>query len=104
MTKYSVSVLLWDEWEGFALFSDKVSLESIVQFCIKEFEHNDRIILGDNIAITDMETGEILWDYNSDYRFPDSLPLDPDDPDCGFFFDEADMGFDPYLGCYTDDC
>lgn len=96
MTKYSVSVLLWDEWEGFALFSDKVSIEDIVQFCIKEFEHNNQIILGDNIVITDMETGEILWDYNSDYSFID--------PDSMLLADDDDCGFDPYLGCYTDDC
>ena len=38
---------------------------------------------------------EVVDDYFVDEEYVD------DDPDWGY---NEDMGFDPYLGCYTDDC
>ena len=52
-------------------------------------------LLGEIANLVDGETGEVIessddWDdYDKDYE-----PADID----------SDMGFDPYLGCMTDDC
>lgn len=47
----------------------------------------------DLVAIVREETGEIIWDNDESYQ-DEPYFNDPDD----------DCGFDPYLGCYTDDC
>ena len=86
MTKYSVSVFDGRSWDGVALFSDKADFDAMVDFCIRQFENGTP---AENIAITDLETGEVLWDYSHDFE-----PEWPDD----------DFGFDPYEGCYTYDC
>lgn len=49
------------------------------------------------VTICDTETGEICAECERD-------PVEeasPADEDWGY---NEDMGFDPYLGCYTDDC
>ena len=51
------------------------------------------------IYITDCETGEILASCSPD----DVSPLD-DDEDYGDWDYNEDMGFDPYMGCYSEDC
>lgn len=45
----------------------------------------------------DMTTGEILFTAEEEIEDMEELPEEPDwiDDDCGF---------DPYLGCYSDDC
>lgn len=48
----------------------------------------------DNIYITDVRTGEVLAICKPD---------EEEDPDSDWGFNE-DMGYDPYMGCYTDDC
>lgn len=48
----------------------------------------------DNCAIWDTVTTEILADMASE---------EEDEPDLDWGYNE-DMGYDPYLGCYTDDC
>ena len=45
-------------------------------------------------AICDADTGELVATIENDDSGDDF-----DDYDC-----DNDMGFDPYLGCYTDDC
>lgn len=54
----------------------------------------------EKIYITDEETGELLASCTPD---DESEEIDnPNyDPDWGY---NEDMGFDPYLGCCTDDC
>ena len=47
------------------------------------------IILG---LICDADTGEVVATFERE-------PEEPDWDDC-----DNDMGFDPYMGCYTDDC
>lgn len=47
----------------------------------------------ETVVIMDCETGEILWDIDEEDE-PDYEPADIDD----------DCGFDPYMGCFTDDC
>ena len=52
-------------------------------------------LLGEIANLVDGETGEVIessddWDdYDKDYE-----PADID----------SDMGFDPYMGCFSDDC
>ena len=89
-TKYSVRGLRNSEWVGIALLSDEIKVEenlyyvgmSLLDACPPEIE---------NVQIVNMDTGEILWDADEN--------VDYGDDDC-----DNDMGFDPYLGCYTDDC
>ena len=92
MTLYSVSYCCGNEETPCALFSDTVPEDVIMTFC------DDLLYSGvdscDRVYVVNMETGVILYDvcsfgYNSDLE-----PADIDD----------DCGFDPYMGCYTDDC
>lgn len=52
-------------------------------------------LLGEVANLVDGETGEIIessddWDdYDKDYESADI---------------DSDMGFDPYMGCFSDDC
>lgn len=88
MTKYSVSVFVDNSWEGIALFADSVAFDAMIDFCVRQYENTAS---ADNIAITDLETGEVLWDYAHDFE-----PEWPDDVD--------ETGFNPYEGCYDYDC
>ena len=46
-----------------------------------------------DLAIVNIVTGEIVWNA-ADAQEYDYEPADIDD----------DCGFDPYMGCYSDDC
>ena len=95
MTKYSVSIFNGQSWDGVALFADKADFDAMVDFCLRQFENGNSITTpAENIAITDLETGEVLWDYCHDFEPQDDEPAFIDD----------DCGFDPYMGCYADDC
>lgn len=48
----------------------------------------------ERIVIWDAHTGEVLAECSPD-------PVEDDDCDWGY---NEDMGFDPYMGCYSDDC
>ena len=66
MTKYSVSVLHDGERTGIALFADSVNFHAIVAFCYEQFECGNSLTTpGENIVITDLDTSEILWDWQS---------------------------------------
>lgn len=66
MTKYSVAVFHDGERTGIALFADSVNFHAIVAFCYEQFECGNSLTTpGENIAITDLDTGEILWDWQS---------------------------------------
>ena len=47
-------------------------------------------LLGETASLVDGETGEVIQ-YSDEW---DDEPADIDN----------DMGFDPYMGCFTDDC
>lgn len=54
------------------------------------------------IIICDAHTGEILAECTPDSDNEESIFENENyDPDWGY---NEDMGFDPYMGCYTDDC
>ena len=49
-------------------------------------------LLGEVANLVDGETGEVIESSDEDYD--DDEPADID----------SDMGFDPYMGCFSDDC
>ena len=64
-------------------------LDTAAEFVQAAFEDG----YGDAFDIIDANTGEVL------ITFEDEDPSE--DNDWGY---NEDMGFDPYLGCYTDEC
>ena len=86
-TKYSAQWSKGGNTEGIALFSDEVPHEVLVDFIDSLWAN-----CADDISycnVIDMDTGEVIHD-----RDGWDEPADIDD----------DCGFDPYMGCYTDDC
>ena len=64
----------------------------------KTFFHGESV---DTVHVIDSNTGELIAECESD-RGPTAGPTAVDDwDDWGYNEDE---GYDPYLGCYTDDC
>lgn len=92
-TKYSMEVLdaETDNWEGIALFSDLFTRDALAEIGRATWEQLEGAA---SLTITDMETGEVMFDVGDD-TMPDPYE------DWGF---NEDMGYDPYMGCYTDDC
>jgi hypothetical protein len=52
----------------------------------------DPTIPHDNVAVVDQTNGEVLWDACSAAEYDEPADID------------SDVGFDPYMGCYSDDC
>lgn len=50
----------------------------------------------EKVVIWDFTTGEVLAECSREHE-------EEEDYDCDWGYNE-DMGYDPYLGCYTDDC
>ena len=112
-TKYSMDILDAEtrEWTPVALFSDILPSEVLADMGRTMWNNVDGA--GD-IAITDMDTGEVVWCHTYDVSLDDyaleclehaddcSPDWEPTDSGFDHYFDEC--GFDPYLGCYTDDC
>jgi hypothetical protein len=98
MTKYSCDIHTAEDWESIALFSDKVSFEAMGAFIGAEFECGNSLYAPcDAIRVVDMDTGEVVLEA----EVGDGDDEDDYDLDWGY---NEDMGFDPYMGCYTDDC
>ena len=94
-TRYSVEIVANGKSESIALFSDKASLSAMIAFADQQYDCGNSLTCPcDDICIVDMETGEIVFDWNDEHSWDDNEPSWIDD----------DCGFDPYLGCYTDDC
>jgi hypothetical protein len=77
------------EWTSLALFSDALPEDEIIGMALTLWLD---VSGADDLAIINIETGEVVWN---------AANREDDDPDWGY---NEDMGFDPYLGCYTDDC
>ena len=97
-TKYS-ACWRWDskDSESVALFSADVPRETIVDFVDSLWANaaNWQDGEGENlrcVEVIDMDTGEVIAERS-----------DWDEPDLDWGYNE-DMGYDPYMGCYTDDC
>lgn len=85
-TKYSGRWCIDGASESIALFSDKISLAALQEWVDSIWENHDNL---EWVDVLDMDTGEVVADR---YSFDE---VDNCDDDCGF---------DPYMGCYTDDC
>ena len=49
-------------------------------------------LLGEVANLVDGETGEVIESSDEDYDYDEPANID------------SDMGFDPYMGCFSDDC
>lgn len=49
-------------------------------------------LLGEVANLVDSETGEVIESSDEDYDYDEPADID------------SDMGFDPYMGCFSDDC
>ena len=49
-------------------------------------------LLGEVANLVDGETGEVIEASDEDYDYDEPADID------------SDMGFDPYMGCFSDDC
>ena len=95
MTKYSVNILNDGNWESLALFAHNCDFDAMIDFCNRQFDCGNSLYTpAEDICIVDMDTGEIAWLWSDDHPEWDDEPADID----------SDCGFDPYLGCFTDDC
>ena len=102
MTKYSMEI--YDAelhcWTPVALFSDIVPHDILQKMCNTMWENVDG---AGKIAVVDMDTGEVVVDVD-----PEACDNDCENcynPNCDRWDNcDDDCGFDPYLGCYTDDC
>ena len=86
---YSIQVYNGLDWAKVAVFSAEVPYDAIEEMA-RGLAVNP-LVLQQNIAIIDDETGEVMWD---DASANDDEPADIDD----------DCGFDPYEGYFTFDC
>lgn len=89
-TKYSMEVCDAEtgEYTPVALFSDIVPADVLHELCVTLFENTEG---ASTVLVVDMDTGEVI---------AEAAEPDYDEPD----FCDYDSGFDPYMGCYTDDC
>lgn len=88
-TKYSINAYNDGEWFGIALFADTIDTRIIIDTACAIYENSNDYA---DVAVMDMDTGEILWNGvdAEEYDEPDNW--------------DSETGFDPYMGCYTDDC
>jgi len=78
------------------------SLEDTLDF-VQHIFNDDTFIHGesvDMVHVIDSKTGELIAECEPDRE---SGPTAVDDFDSDWGYNE-DEGYDPYLGCYTDDC
>lgn len=92
-TRYSMEICNAEtgEYTPVALFSDIVPAEVLHELCVTLFENTEG---ASTVLCVDTDTGEVVAEAAEPDYNPDLEPADIDD----------DIGFDPYLGCYTDDC
>ena len=91
-TKYSMEVCdaKTGEYTPVALFSDIVPADVLHELCVTLFENTEG---ASTVLCIDMDTGEVIAEVAEANDYPD--------PDWGY---NEDCGYDPYMGCYTDDC
>ena len=89
-TKYSMEICDAEtgEYTPVALWSDMVPADVLHELCVTLLGYTEG---ASTIVCIDMDTGEVVAEAAEE------------EPDCDWGYNE-DCGFDPYLGCYTDDC
>lgn len=111
-TRYSVEIHTAEGWESIALFADTVSFEAMGAFIAAEFQCGNSLDNPcDAIHVNDMETGEVILSADvasvledGAHIVNDEVMYPPEDWDWEPADIDDDCGFDPYLGCFTDDC
>ena len=88
---YTITILKDGHWITIATLPYTFDFEAIKELT----KHYDAPV--DDIAIEDAKTGEVYWDYQAE-GYGDEPDYDEPDDWC------AEMGFDPYEGCWTGDC
>ena len=86
----TIGVYYKGEWTEFVRIMGGVQDYAIIDMAMAI--DADPSIPHENVAIYDTETEEIWW--SADEGCIDDEPADID----------SDMGYDPYMGCFSDDC
>ena len=90
--KASVSLLDGTSWTYDNRFN---TLKEALEWAQEQIDGQSQFDHIKSIVIVDVHTGEVLAECT-----PDEDPYEGWD-DWGY---NEDMGYDPYMGCYTDDC
>lgn len=88
--------LLCKEYPNITYDGHPYSFRECARFIAYKMEQDSEVIGG---VICDFETGEVVATFKPD-DYDEDEEEEPD-PDWGY---NEDMGYDPYMGCYTDDC
>ena len=85
----TIQIYYKGEWTVAVTFHTAVADYAIIDMAMAI--DADPIIPHENVAIVG-EDFEVLWDtcHSADYDEPADI--------------DSDMGFDPYMGCFSDDC
>lgn len=106
MTKYSVDIFTGNTTESIALFSNACDLDAMIAFCRQQFELGNSLTTpADNIAIIDLTTGEVMWEWASDddlqALLEDGAHIVNGEP---MYPIDIEVGFNPFMGGYDYDC
>ena len=83
------------DYIGIAHFNKDVPKDVLMDFVDSVWAHCDEDI--NWVDVFDLDDGRVIYQrdwWDDEKYYNESYPGDCDN----------DMGFDPYLGCYTDDC
>ena len=86
-----------DSWDCPFEFSN---INDALAYCEEEIDLRQQALYA---SIYSLENGNILAHCSWDDPNEEDDPIEYEEPDCDWGYNE-DMGYDPYLGCYTDDC
>ena len=97
INKYSLEILDASngEWMTISLFSEFMTPEFLAKIANMVWLEAEGAA---DVAVMDLETNTLVFSVNTPYEEVADADLDLD---WGY---NEDMGFDPYMGCYTDDC
>ena len=70
-----------------------------------------KITFATDVAVVDATTGEVVWNYRNNvadgwhtFNAWEEWEREEEENNTEWEEDNLEIGFDPYLGCYTDDC
>lgn len=87
---FTIQTIYKDKWTTIVSFHAPVPVRTIVITALSI--NSDPKIPHDDVAIVNGGTGEVVWNANSFDDYDEPIDID------------SDMGFDPYMGCFSDDC
>jgi len=86
----TIRVYYKGKWETLAIIDGGVPDYTVIDMAMAI--DADPLIPHDNVAVVDQINGEVLWDACSAAEYDEPANID------------SDVGFDPYMGCFSDDC